>query len=123
MTTAHSLSLVLPAHDEEANLEPVVRAALAALPGACRQFEIVVVDDGSRDATPQIADRLAAEDARVRVVHHPRNRGYGAALRSGFAAARFGHLAFTDGDRQFRVADIGRLIERLQIGGADGGVG
>ena len=109
MTTAHFLSLILPAHDEEANLEPVVRAALAALPGACRQFEIVVVDDGSRDATPAIADRLAAEDARVRVVHHPRNRGYGAALRSGFAAARGDRIMFMDADRQFDVREVTKL--------------
>src|ERR687885_3058023 len=107
--TEHFLSLVLPAHDEEANLEPVVRAALAALPGIVREFEIVVVDDGSRDATPAIADRLATEDARVRVVHHPRNRGYGAALRSGFAAARGDRIAFMDADPQFDVRDLARL--------------
>jgi glycosyltransferase involved in cell wall biosynthesis len=107
--TEHFLSLVLPAHDEEANLEPVVRAALAALPGIVREFEIVVVDDGSGDGTPAIADRLVGEDARVRVVHHPRNRGYGAALRSGFAAARGDLIAFMDADRQFDVRDLARL--------------
>jgi glycosyltransferase involved in cell wall biosynthesis len=109
VTTEHFLSLVLPAHDEEANLEPVVRAALAALPGIVREFEIVVVDDGSGDGTPAIADRLVGEDARVRVVHHPRNRGYGAALRSGFAAARGDLIAFMDADRQFDVRDLARL--------------
>ena len=109
MITEHFLSLVLPAHNEEANLEPVVREALAALPGLCREFELVVVDDGSRDATPAIADRLAAADPRVRVIHHPRNRGYGAALRSGFAAARGDRIAFMDADRQFDVRDLARL--------------
>jgi glycosyltransferase involved in cell wall biosynthesis len=105
------LSWFFPAHDEEANLEPLVAEALAALPALADRFEIVIVDDGSRDATPAIADRLAADHPDVvRVVHHPTNLGYGAALRSGFRAARFAAVAFTDGDRQFRVADLGRLI-------------
>ena len=74
----------------------------------------MIVDDGSRDATAEIADRLAAAHPDlVRVVHHETNRGYGAALRSGFRAARFGHVAFTDGDRQFRIADLGRLTARM----------
>jgi glycosyltransferase involved in cell wall biosynthesis len=112
------LSWFFPAHDEEANLEPLVAEALAALPALADRFEIVIVDDGSRDATPAIADRLAADHPEVvRVVHHPTNLGYGAALRSGFRAARFAAVAFTDGDRQFRVADLGRLAERLA--GAD----
>jgi glycosyltransferase involved in cell wall biosynthesis len=108
------LSWFFPAHDEEANLEPLVAEALVALPALAERFEIVIVDDGSRDATPAIADRLAGEHPEiVRVVHHPTNRGYGAALRSGFRAARYSAVAFTDGDRQFRVADLGRLTERL----------
>jgi glycosyltransferase involved in cell wall biosynthesis len=108
------LSFFFPAHDEEANLEPLVAEALESLPAIARAFEIVIVDDGSRDATPAIADRLAAKHAEVvRAVHHPTNLGYGAALRSGFGAARYDLVAFTDGDRQFRVADVGRLTARL----------
>ncbi len=108
------LSYFFPAHNEEANLEPLVEEALATLPGLAQCFEIVVVDDGSRDATPEIADRLAAaHPGVVRVVHHPANLGYGEALRSGFRAARYAQVAFTDGDRQFQVADLGRLIARL----------
>src|SRR5207248_8994391 len=86
-------------------------------------FEIVIVDDGSKDATPALANALAAAHPQVRAVHHATNLGYGAALRTGFAAARFDHLAFTDGDRQFKVQDLGRLIARLQEGGADAVVG
>jgi glycosyltransferase involved in cell wall biosynthesis len=108
------LSFFFPAHDEEANLEPLVEEALASLPPLARAFEIIIVDDGSRDETPVIADRLAAAHPDVvRVVHHSTNLGYGAALRSGFRAARHDLVAFTDGDRQFRVADLGRLIARL----------
>lgn len=108
------LSYFFPAHDEEANLEALVAEALEALPSIAERFEIVIVDDGSRDATPGIADGLAARSAGVvRAVHHPTNLGYGAALRTGFGAARHELIAFTDGDRQFRVADLARLTERL----------
>jgi glycosyltransferase involved in cell wall biosynthesis len=113
------LSYFFPAHNEEANLESLVEEALAALPAMAERFEIIAVDDGSRDRTPAIADDLARRHPDVfRVVHHPTNLGYGAALRSGFQAARFELIAFTDGDRQFKVADVGRLTERLAEGDA-----
>jgi glycosyltransferase involved in cell wall biosynthesis len=117
------LSYFFPAHNESANLRGLVEEALATLPGLAERFEILIVDDGSRDDTPAIADALAAAHPEVRAVHHPTNLGYGAALRSGFAAARFENLAFTDGDRQFKVADLGRLIERFAAGDADAVVG
>ena len=108
------LSYFFPAHNEEANVEPLVREALEALPALAGTFEIVVVDDGSRDGTAAIADRLAAESPDViRVVHHPTNLGYGDALRSGLRVARYELVAYTDGDRQFRVADLGALTARL----------
>jgi glycosyltransferase involved in cell wall biosynthesis len=107
------LSFFFPAHDEADNIAPFVAEALTVLPTLAERFEIIAVDDGSRDGTPQIADRLAAEDDHVHVVHHEVNRGYGAALRSGFRAARYDLVAFLDGDRQFRVSDIARLIDRL----------
>jgi len=110
-----ALSYFFPAHNEEANIEALVAEALDALPALAEQFEIIAVDDGSRDGTPDLADRLAANHPGVvRVVHHPTNLGYGAALRSGFQAARHDLVCFTDGDRQFRVADLGRLTARIQ---------
>jgi glycosyltransferase involved in cell wall biosynthesis len=108
------LSYFFPAHNEEANLEALVEEAMEALPTLADTWEIVIVDDGSRDATPRLADELAvAHPGLVRAIHHPTNLGYGAALRSGLAAARHDLVAFTDGDRQFRVADVGRLTARL----------
>lgn len=118
-----ALSYFFPAHNEEASLRGLVEEALTALPGLADEFEIVIVDDGSRDATPAIADELAAANPRVRVIHHDRQRGYGGALRSGFGAAGHDLIAFTDGDRQFRVADLGRLTARLEQGDADAVVG
>jgi len=108
------LSYFFPAHNEEANVRELVAEALEALPALAEVFEIIVVNDGSRDATGAIADELAAANPGVvRAVHHPTNLGYGAALLSGFRAAGHELVAFTDGDRQFRVADLGRLTARL----------
>jgi glycosyltransferase involved in cell wall biosynthesis len=108
------LSYFFPAHNEEANLAGLVDEALATLPRLADTFEIIIVNDGSRDATGRIADELtAANPGIVRAVHHPTNLGYGAALRSGFRAATHDRVAFTDGDRQFHVEDVGRLIDRM----------
>ena len=108
------LSYFFPAHNEEANVAGLVEEALDSLPAIAETFEIIIVNDGSRDRTQAIADELtAAHPGVVRAVHHRTNLGYGGALRSGFGAARFELVTFTDGDRQFRVEDIGRLTERL----------
>ncbi|HEX2626449.1 MAG TPA: glycosyltransferase family 2 protein [Candidatus Limnocylindrales bacterium] len=117
------LSYFFPAHNEEANLRGLVEEALATLPALADTFEILIVNDGSKDATKSIADELAAAHPEVRAIHHVVNQGYGAALRTGFASARYDHLAFTDGDRQFKVADLGRLIDRIVAGKADAVVG
>ena len=117
------LSYFFPAHNEAANLRGLVEEALEALPTLAERFEILIVNDGSRDATPTIADELAAAHPAVRAIHHATNLGYGAALRSGFEAASYAHLAFTDGDRQFRVADLRRLIDRMSGGRPDAVVG
>jgi glycosyltransferase involved in cell wall biosynthesis len=113
-TRVARLSYFFPAHNEEANLAGLVEEALATLPGLAETFEIIAVDDGSRDATATVAQQLAEQHPDVvRLVRHPVNLGYGAALRSGFAAARYELIAFTDGDRQFKVGDLGSLTERL----------
>lgn len=106
----HKLSLVLPAHNEAENIEAVVARANDVLPKVTREHEIIVVDDGSQDGTAEIVDRLAAADERVRVVHHEVNRGYGAALTSGFRAATGESIMFMDSDRQFDIADINALL-------------
>jgi glycosyltransferase involved in cell wall biosynthesis len=108
-----ALSFFFPAHNEAENIEALVAEALEVLPRLADEFEIIAVDDGSTDVTPQIADRLAASDPRVRAVHHDVNQGYGAAVRSGLSAARYDLVAFTDGDRQFKIADLGLLLDRM----------
>jgi len=105
-----SLSLVLPAFNEEANLPDVVAEALIILPRHFDDFEIIIVNDGSRDDTALVGRKLAAADSCVKLVNHARNRGYGDALRSGFAASTKDRVMFMDADRQFSLEDITRLL-------------
>ncbi len=113
------LSLFFPCHNEADNLEALVDDALTALPALAKTYEVILVDDGSSDDSATVAARLAQRHPGVvRLVRHEVNRGYGGALRSGFAEARYGHLAYTDGDRQFRVADLVRLVDRAQATGS-----
>ena len=110
-----SLSYFFPAHNEVENIEQLVAEALGELPRLAHRFEVICVDDGSTDGTGAIADRLAAEHPGVvRAVHHGVNQGYGAALRSGLGAARYPLVCFTDGDRQFRIADLAGLLDRVR---------
>lgn len=104
-----SVSLVLPAHNEADNIAIVIQRALDVLPRHTDTFEVIPVNDGSKDATGQIIDSMAAEDARIRPVHHKVNRGYGSALKSGFSASRYDYVMFMDADRQFDIADLQRL--------------
>lgn len=108
-----SLSAFFPVHDEEDNVVPMAEAVLGVLPEVAAEWELVIVDDGSRDATGARADALAGSRQGVRVVHHPTNRGYGAAIRSGLGAVRHEWVFYTDGDRQFDPRQITRLIVEL----------
>jgi len=103
------LSLVLPAHNEEANIAHVVGDALTVLPDFTDDVEIIVVDDGSRDGTRRIVEALANDHPSVRLVSHPVNRGYGAAVTTGIEASTKPYVMFMDADRQFRIEDLADL--------------
>ena len=104
------ISIVLPCHDEEANVAAAVRMACRAGRMYAQAYEVIVVDDGSRDATNAVATRLAAGDPHVHVVAHPRNRGYGAALRTGIEAAQQPWVLLTDADLQFDLVDLAGFV-------------
>ena len=104
------LSAFFPAHNEEGNVERMCNALRIVLPNVAEDFEIIIVNDGSNDKTGEIADRLAAQDEKIRVVHHERNMGYGAAIRSGISACKKEYVFFTDGDNQFDVSQLSLLV-------------
>ena len=103
------LSLVLPAHNEEANIAQVVGDALVVLPDFTDDIEIIVVDDGSRDDTREIVEGLGRHHPSVRLLSHPVNRGYGAAVTTGIQASTKPYVMFMDADRQFRIEDLADL--------------
>ncbi|MFQ5666496.1 MAG: glycosyltransferase family 2 protein [Candidatus Binatia bacterium] len=109
-SAAHELSVILPAFNEEANVEQVVRSCVAYLEARMPDYEILVVNDGSRDRTGEILDQLVGTFTRLRPLHHAQNRGYGAALRTGFDAAVKRFVFYMDGDGQFDIRDLDLLL-------------
>jgi len=107
---ALSISVFFPCYNEQDNVAQTVEKALAVLQQLHADFELIIVDDGSSDKTGQIADQIAAADNSVEVVHHQKNLGYGAALRSGFNAATKHLVFYTDGDGQFDIAEMPPLL-------------
>ena|SRR5437588_6000647 len=109
-TRGYQLSLILPAWNEAETIQQAVQEADAALSLLAADYEIVIVDDGSTDATSTIVASAAEGNRHVRLVRHKGNRGYGAALRSGFQVATFELVAFTDADCQFNLAELERML-------------
>lgn len=105
-----SLSIFFPCHNEQDNIERVTRQALEVVRGITPDFEILIINDGSTDDTARVADALAAEHPEVRAIHHPVNRGYGAALQTGFTEAAKDWVFYTDGDGQFDISEITKLL-------------
>lgn len=106
-----TLSVIFPAFNEEANIQRTVELAREVLPQLAKTWEIILVNDGSKDATTPICDELAQNYAEVRAIHHVDNRGYGAALKSGILAARYDFIFFTDSDGQFDLKELAHLLE------------
>lgn len=111
---ASSISFFCPTYKDEENIVEVARKASTLLPRFTDTFEVLIVEDGSPDNTSQVVDTLSQELPAVRVIHHPRNLGYGAALQSGFINSRnYTYICYTDGDNQYDVNDIGEMIPYL----------
>jgi glycosyltransferase involved in cell wall biosynthesis len=109
-----SITVFFPCYNEQDNVAKVAEQAVQVLEALQADYEVIIVDDGSSDNTGPNADRLAAQHARVRVIHHPRNLGYGAALQSGFRAATRELVFHTDGDAQFDLAELPALLPLTQ---------
>ena len=116
---APSISVVFPMWNEEAYIHRAVRAAREALERAAPDHEIILVDDASSDRTGELADTMAREDPRIKVVHHPRNRKLGGTLRSGYAAASKELILYSDTDLPFDFHEVERALRLLEYQQAD----
>jgi len=108
-----SVSVILPAFNEESNVADMARRCIEACEKHFARHEIIVVDDGSADGTAQVTEELSASEPRIKLVRHPHNRGYGAALRSGFDASGMEWIFFTDTDGQFDPGEMSIMIQHL----------
>jgi glycosyltransferase involved in cell wall biosynthesis len=109
-----SISVFFPCYNEQDNITRVVEQALTVLEKLNADFEVIIVNDGSSDGTGQIADEIAGQKDRVKVVHHRTNLGYGAALQSGFKAATKELVFYTDGDGQFDINEMPPLLRLME---------
>ena len=105
-----SISLVLPAYNEADNIEPMVAEATPALQAVADDYEIIVVDDGSADGTAAVTRQVIEANPHVRLVQHPVNQGFGAAVFSGFTSAEKDWIFYTDADRQFVLSELERFV-------------
>ncbi len=111
MKKLSSLTAFFPVYNEEKNIPHFVAEALTELPKLAKKFEILIINDGSKDTSASVANALAKKYPDVvRVIHHEKNLGYGAALRSGFSAATHEWVFFTDGDQQFKLQQLEKFI-------------
>jgi len=118
------LSIFYPMWNEEEYIERAITAGRRACEGLMTsaeilEYELIVVDDASTDATGAIADRLALDDPRIQVVHHPVNRKLGGAIKTGFAAASGDLILYTDADLPFDMAELPRAVRLLRDYDAD----
>lgn len=113
---AEGISVFFPAYNDEGSIGSLVEDALAVLPALADDYEVIVVNDGSADRTAEVLEEIARREPRLRVVHHGVNRGYGAALRTGFASATKELVFYTDGDGQYDVKELANLRPLLTPG-------
>ena len=113
------LSVFLPIYNEEANVKNVVLATKTVLQDVAGEWELIIVDDGSTDSSPDLIKELADSEERIRVITHKVNQGYGASITSGLYESRYPWISFTDSDGQFDFAEITDFIEKQKETGAD----
>ena len=113
-----SLSLFFPAYNEEANISETILKATRVAQSLSQAYEIIIVNDGSKDNTGTMAEQMAKQDSHIRVIHHSPNLGYGAALWSGIQAAKYDYIFFSDADLQFNLAELSKLVEHIPEYGA-----
>lgn len=113
-TKVKSISVFFPCYNEQENVERTTASTVSVLEELGVDYEVIIVNDGSGDSTAEIAQKLADGNDKIKVVNHPRNLGYGAALQSGFKAATKELVFYTDGDGQFDIKEMPALLPLME---------
>lgn len=119
MEKIKEISVFFPAYNLETQIADTVEKAFKVVPQSAERFEIIVVNDGSQDKTGETLSELARRYKELKIITHRINRGYGAALKSGFYKAKFSWIAFTDADGQFDIAELPKFIKEQRRTQAD----
>ena len=109
-----NLSVFFPLYNEEGNIRVTVKKSVDVLQKLRLEYEIILVNDGSSDGTREVIDRLSKQNKKIRAIHHPKNLGYGEALKSGFYNAKYDTIVYTDGDGQFDFSEVKLFLEKIE---------
>ena len=115
MSNVTSLSVFFPLFNEEGNVQRQVENTLKVLEDLkLKDYEIILINDGSTDNTAKVVDSLASANKKIRAIHHKQNLGYGEALKSGFYNAKYDTIVYTDGDRQFDFSEVTKFLDKIK---------
>ncbi|KKQ52130.1 hypothetical protein A2865_01870 [Candidatus Woesebacteria bacterium RIFCSPHIGHO2_01_FULL_39_17] len=113
------ISVFFPTYNLESKIEKTVRDAFRIVPKLAEKYEIIVINDGSRDKTGEVLKKLKPKYKNLRIITHQLNKGYGGALKSGFYSSKYSWIAFTDADGQFDISELPKLIKKQKSSSAD----
>jgi len=119
MKLIDGISVFFPAYNEEGNIEKTINNAVRVLDKNANNYEIIVVDDGSKDKTSEIVEKLAKRNDKIRLIKHEKNKGYGAAVSTGLYNSKFPWVVFTDSDGQFDFSELSNFVKAQKENGAD----
>lgn len=114
MNKLPELSIFFPFWNEEKNVKNVVENAIPVAEKIAKKWEILIIDDGSKDKTYEIGKELSEKNKNIRVISHKPNRGYGAALKEGLENSNYKYIVFTDGDGQFDFSEVTKFVEKIE---------
>jgi glycosyltransferase involved in cell wall biosynthesis len=106
-----NISIFFPVYNDENTIETMIQKCLTVLEEIAEQYEVIIVNDGSPDKSGMIADQIALNNPHVKVIHHEKNKGYGAAIKTGFNSSNYEWICFTDGDDEYDIYDLKKMIK------------
>lgn len=105
------ITIFFPVYNDSKTIENITKKCISVLNDIASDYEIIIINDGSPDNSGEIADRMSQIYEKVHVIHHNHNKGYGAAIKTGFKHAKFEWVCFTDGDDEYDINDLKKMIK------------